>query len=138
MVPARTILVVDDNPVVRAALGAYFEGLELMKVCAEADDGFEAIQKAKLHHPDLILMDLSMPNMNGIEAASVIKTEVPGSRIVVFTMFTDALGTALARAAGVDLVLPKSKGVRALMESIQEFLSDGPSKAEQLLRNKIS
>jgi DNA-binding NarL/FixJ family response regulator len=127
MVPARTILVVDDNPVVRAALGTYFEGSESMKVCAETDDGFEAIRQAKLHHPDLVLMDLSMPNMNGIEAASVIKTEVPGSRIVVFTMFPDAPGTSMARAAGVDLVVPKSKGVRALMESIQEFLSDGPS-----------
>jgi DNA-binding NarL/FixJ family response regulator len=129
MVPARTILVVDDNPVVRAALGTYFEGSERMKICAEADDGFEAIQKAKLHHPDLVLMDLSMPNMNGIEAASVIKTEAPGSRIVVFTMFPDALGISMARAAGVDLVVPKSKGVRALMESIQEFLADGPSES---------
>lgn len=70
-----------------------------------------------------------MSHMNGIEAASVIKTEVPGSRIVVFTMSPDALSTSMARAAGVDLVVPKSKGVRALMESIQEFLSDGPSES---------
>jgi DNA-binding NarL/FixJ family response regulator len=121
------MLVVDDNPVVRAALGTYFEGSEHMTICAEADDGVEAIEQAKVHHPDLVLMDLSMPNMNGLEAASVIKTEVPSSRIVVFTMCPDALIAPMARAAGVDLVVPKSKGVRALMESIHEFLSGDSS-----------
>ena len=130
MITERTVLIVDDNPVIRAALGTYLEHTERMTVCAEAGDGFEGIQKAKQHHPDLILMDVSMPNMNGIEAASVIKTEVPNSRIVVFTMFADALGASVAKAAKVDLVVPKGLGVTGLMRAIHEFVTDRPAEQQ--------
>lgn len=130
MITERTVLIVDDNPVIRAALGTYLEHTERMTVCAEAGDGFEGIQKAKQHHPDLILMDVSMPNMNGIEAASVIKTEVPNSRIVVFTMFADALGASVAKAAKVDLVVPKGLDVTGLMRAIHEFVTDRPAEQQ--------
>jgi DNA-binding NarL/FixJ family response regulator len=130
MVAERTVLIVDDNPVIRTALGTYLEHTERMTICAEAGNGFEGIEKAKLHHPDLILMDVSMPNMNGIEAAAVIKTEVPDSRIVVFTMFADTLGQSVAKAAKVDLVVPKSLGVAGLMRAIHEFVSDRPAEQQ--------
>lgn len=123
MLAERKILIVDDNPVVRAALGTYFEHTAQMKVCGEAADGLEAIQTAKQEKPDLVLMDISMPNMNGIEAASVIRSEVPNARIVVFTMFSEEVGDSLKKAAGIDLVVAKTQGVRSLMQSIDDFLS---------------
>ena len=72
--------------------------------------------------PDLILLDFSMPNMNGIEAASVVKKMLPDAHIVVFTMFDDALGLRLRSAVGVDVVIPKSEGLTGLLKVVQHLM----------------
>jgi DNA-binding NarL/FixJ family response regulator len=72
--------------------------------------------------PDLVLLDLSMPEMNGVEAASVLKKMMPNVRIIVFTMFSENIGRSLTSAIGVDMVLSKPDGMRALVEAIDGLL----------------
>jgi DNA-binding NarL/FixJ family response regulator len=97
----------------------FFEALTDWKIVGEAGDGAEAIQKAIELKPDLILLDFSMPNMNGVDAAPILKRILPDVPIVVFTIFNDALGSSLSSAVGVDLVVPKTEGLTVLVNSIQ-------------------
>ena len=88
----------------------------------EAVDGVDAIEKAKELKPDLIVLDLVMPRMNGIEAASVIKGMLPQVPIVLFTLYGEAVGDAPASAAGIDAVLSKPDGGWKLLECVRGLL----------------
>ncbi len=121
---AKAVLIVDDSLTVRSAIRRFLEVTMRMQVCGEAADGVEAIQMAGVHKPKLILMDLSMPSMNGVEAASVIKKQFPESRIVVFTLYTDVIGKSMAKAAGVDVVVSKSEGATGLMRALLPLLRE--------------
>ncbi len=89
------ILVIDDGDWVRNIIGLFLEhaGFE---VCGEAADGVEAIEQAKKLKPDLIVLDLVMPRMNGAEAASVLSQTMPDVPIVLLTLYQNVLGSALA------------------------------------------
>lgn len=99
------------------------ESTTAFEICGEAVDGVDAIEKAKQLNPDLILLDLSMPRMNGAEAASVLKRRMPDVAIILFTAFDEGMGKSLAAALGVDLVLPKIEGMTALAERAQALLA---------------
>lgn len=118
----NSVLIVDDSEIIRRVMRDFFEALTDWTITGEAGDGSEAIQKALELQPDLILMDFSMPNMNGIEAASVLKSAVPAAHIVVFTMFDDALGSRLSSAVGVDLVIAKADGLGGLVKAVHKML----------------
>jgi DNA-binding NarL/FixJ family response regulator len=118
----NSVLIVDDSEIIRRVMRDFFEALTDWTITGEAGDGTEAIQKAVELQPDLILMDFSMPNMNGIEAASVLKSTLPTTHIVVFTMFDDALGSRLSSAVGVDLVIPKADGLGGLVKAVHNML----------------
>jgi len=118
----KNILVVDDNASIRYLIRSLLESTGYT-VCGEAEDGTNAIEKAKQLKPDLICLDLSMPRMNGAEAASVLKRLMPGVPIILFTMHEDNVGKHLARAVGVDKVLGKPDGMSRLTESIAELLN---------------
>ena len=75
------------------------------EVCGEAADGVDAIEKAEQLKPDLIVLDVAMPRMNGVEAASVLKRMMPDVPIVWFTMYKELVGFSLTGAVGVDAVL---------------------------------
>ena len=119
---SKSVLIVDDSQSVRRVMRGFFETLTDWTVKGEAGNGAEAIQKAIELKPDLILLDFSMPNMNGVEAASVLKKMIPDVHIIVFTMFDDALGSRLSSAVGVDLVVPKAEGLTSLVKSVQHFM----------------
>lgn len=119
----HTVLVVDDSKYVRSALRVFLKITMQLEVSGEAGDGFEAITKATELRPDLILMDVAMPRMNGVEAALAIKSMFPEMRIVLFTFWENSVHTGLAKAAGVDLVLSKSAGTATLLESIRMLLA---------------
>ncbi len=126
-----SVLIVDDNQMVRKVMRHFFETLPDWKVGGEAEEGAEAVQKAAELKPDLILLDFSMPNMNGIEAASVLKKMLPDVHIIVFTIFDDALGSSLVSAVGVDLVVPKADGLTGLAKAIQRLMgTDGMMKGQ--------
>lgn len=117
----KNILIVDDSDAVRDVIRTFLERTGY-QVCGEAADGFEAIELAKRLKPDLIVMDLSMPRMNGVEAASVIRPLMPDVPIVVLTMYGDALGKSLSAAIGAKAVVPKAEGMTNLVECIKNLL----------------
>jgi CheY-like chemotaxis protein len=119
---SKSILVVDDSDTVRKVTRLFLETQLDLEVCGEAVDGVEAIEKAKVLKPDLIILDLAMPEMNGIEAASVIKGMMPEVPIVLFTLYRETVGDALASAVGVDAVLSKPEGGWKLLECVRTLL----------------
>ena len=117
------ILICDDNPNIRYLLRVFIESQTSFKVCGEAGHGTEAIEKARKLQPDLILLDLSMPVMTGAEAASVLKTMLPRTKIILFSMHMDSVPRSLAAAVGVDLALSKSDGITKLGEYLEKLLA---------------
>jgi DNA-binding NarL/FixJ family response regulator len=91
------------------------------EVCGEAADGREAIEKAQQLKPDLVVLDLSMPVMNGLEAARVLKRSLPSLPLVMFTNFTSPQLSKEAFSAGVNAVVSKDK-IEGLVHSIQSLL----------------
>jgi DNA-binding NarL/FixJ family response regulator len=105
----KTILVADDDPAIRKALCEMFEIEEDYDICAEAVNGQEAIALAEKHRPDLVILDLSMPVMNGYDAAWEIRRILPNTRIILFTLYADAVKSrVLGSGSPVDLVVSKT------------------------------
>jgi DNA-binding NarL/FixJ family response regulator len=117
---AKTILIVDDKTHVRRAVCELFKREEDFTVCGEAANGREAIAEALELHPDLIVLDLSMPVMNGLDAARELKRLMPDVRMIMYTMFGDMLQEQ-ARLVGISEVISKSQPA-ALLVSIARSL----------------
>jgi DNA-binding NarL/FixJ family response regulator len=119
----HTILIVDDSPDVCSIVKTFLQRDVNFTICGEAGSGLEAIKKAEELRPDLILLDLKMPGMNGIEVATILKRVVPKAQIVLFSAYTDALGgKALASAAGIDLIVQKGS-LADMMMSLKSLIS---------------
>jgi DNA-binding NarL/FixJ family response regulator len=118
----KRILIADDNAGVRSLIRNYLEMQTEFDVCGEAADGVDAIEKIKELNPDLVLLDLAMPRMNGAEAASIIKGSMPHLPIILFSVHGEKIGKALASAVGVDAVLSKPDGIANLVESVRHLL----------------
>jgi DNA-binding NarL/FixJ family response regulator len=118
----KNILIADDNAGVRALIRTYLEMQTEFDVCGEATDGVDAIEKIKELKPDLILLDLVMPKMNGAEVASIIKRTMPTVPIILFSVHGEKIGKSLASAVGVDIVLSKPDGISNLVESVKSLL----------------
>ncbi|MEJ1965554.1 MAG: response regulator transcription factor [Gammaproteobacteria bacterium] len=113
------VLAVDDHPLLREGIAAVIEGEADMVLVAEATNGREAIEMFRKHRPDVTLMDLRMPDMNGIDAISAIRSEFSSARIVVLTTYAgdvQALGALKAGAAGYLL---KSMLRKELIDTIR-------------------
>src|SRR6266853_6311010 len=104
------VLLIDDGDAVRDVIRTFLEKRGF-QVCGEAADGIDAIEKAKALKPDLIILDLAMPRMNGAEAASVLKRMMPDVPLILFTMYDEMMSRSLASTIGVDLVLSKPDGM---------------------------
>jgi CheY-like chemotaxis protein len=115
----RRILIVDDYDVVRHAIRTFLERWSY--VCIEAADGAEAITKARESKPDVIVMDLVMPGINGIEATSVIRSTMPNLPIIAFTMY-ESLAKSMTSKLAINTVVSKPDGLSKLVECIQDVL----------------
>lgn len=123
MPPRKTVLIADDTNTVRALIVDFLSQRTDLEICGEAINGFAAIEKAKKLKPDLILLDISMPVMTGLEAAAILKESLPGTAIILFTMTADHYRPALIKAIGVDAVLAKPDGLVALGDAVDSVLA---------------
>jgi two-component system response regulator DegU len=105
----KTVLVADDNPTIRKILCRMFEREENYDVCAEAADGKQAIELALQYKPDLIILDLSMPVMNGLEAAHELKKLMPKVPIILFTQHADLSNRIGVMNMDVDRIVSKTE-----------------------------
>jgi DNA-binding NarL/FixJ family response regulator len=121
-VPKR-ILIVDDSATIRQIIRTFFEKQSGIEICGEAVDGLDAIEKAEELKPDLIVLDLAMPNLNGVETASILKRRMPKTPIILFTMYDELASQSLIASVGVTAVISKPDGVRKLVESARNLLS---------------
>jgi DNA-binding NarL/FixJ family response regulator len=119
----KRILVVDDSPLIRRSLWSLFEEKPDWTVCGEAENGSDAIDKAQKLHPDLIVIDLSMPVMNGIDASRILKRLMPAVPIVMYTTFADPHIKNVALDAGVRDLIDKSESPSALMQTIERLVA---------------
>jgi len=106
---AKKILLADDNPLIRKTLCRILEPHEDYDLCAEAENGAEAIALSIEHRPDLVILDLAMPVMNGVDAARQIKQALPDVAIILFTQYADVAGPAFM-SLPVDRIVSKSDG----------------------------
>ncbi|MDX6276131.1 MAG: hypothetical protein QOJ72_259 [Nocardioidaceae bacterium] len=106
MDPIRVVLA-DDHPVVRSGLRALLESLPGYEVVAEATDGEAAVRETQLTTPDVVLMDIRMPGLDGIEATRRVRAAVPGTAVLVLTMFDDDDTVFAAMRAGAQGYLLK-------------------------------
>jgi DNA-binding NarL/FixJ family response regulator len=118
-IPRIRILTVDDHPLLREGIAAVIEGQPDMILVAEATNGREAIESFRNHRPDVVLMDLRMPDMNGIEAIRAIRTEFPAARIVVLTTYAGDVQALGALKAGASGYLLKSMLRKDLLDTIR-------------------
>jgi DNA-binding NarL/FixJ family response regulator len=113
------ILIVDDHPLIREGVSAVLSGQNDMSLVGEATTGREAIESFRRHLPDVTLMDLRMPDMNGIDAISVIRSEFPAARIVVLTTYAGDAQALGALKAGASGYLLKNMLRKDLLETIR-------------------
>jgi DNA-binding NarL/FixJ family response regulator len=118
----HSILLVDDNSFVRGLLRNFLESHPGLEVCGEASDGVEAIEKTEMLKPDLVVLDLSMPRMNGLDAARVLNQKRPEIPLVLFTSHTDVLGHLNIADTGIKAVVSKSEDLGMLVAQIEELL----------------
>src|SRR5690349_17682271 len=118
----KTVLIVDDYAYIRQALCSVFKRQADFEVCGEAVNGSEAITKAQQLHPDLIVLDLSMPVMNGLDAARVLKRLMPTVPIIMFSGFGDKSAEQQARLIEISELVSKSQPAAVLVGKARRLL----------------
>jgi two-component system response regulator NreC len=115
------ILIADDQPYMRRAVKALLESQDGWVVCGEAADGLEAIEKTEKLQPDVVVMDMLMPHLNGLEAARRIHREFPDSHILILTLHDVPELTKLAQTAGAQGLVLKSDSNRLLIAAVEHL-----------------
>ncbi|HVN19195.1 MAG TPA: response regulator [Dongiaceae bacterium] len=133
---SKRVLIADDNERVRAVMRAILEKETGVEICASTRDGLETVNAAMVLKPDLLILDVLMPGLNGIEVATLIKKDLPAARTIVFTMYEEAIQT-LAPAMGVNVVLTKREGISDLVRAVRSLLSDKFTRVELTLARAV-
>ncbi|HEY7097683.1 MAG TPA: response regulator transcription factor [Terriglobales bacterium] len=120
---AKGILIVDDNVVIRRSLRRILESIGEWQIVGEAADGREGIEKARELHPDLIVLDLAMPVMNGLEAARELNQIMPNVPLLMYSAFADKYMEKEAFSVGIKAVVSKASDMEALVRQARELLS---------------
>lgn len=119
----KTVLIVDDNAFIRHALYEVFNREEDFEVCGVAENGRDAIAEARRLHPDLVVLDLSMPVMNGLDAARVLQRVMPSVPLIMYSAFEDRYSEQVARMRGISAIVSKSERVSILIDKARGLLS---------------
>ena len=115
----KRVLIVDDVPQVRRELRTLLPLLDAIEIVGEAENGQSAIELANALQPDVILMDIEMPILDGLTTTRLIKQQCPHCRIVILSIHNDEATHARARAAGADDFVDKGESLAALLKAIQ-------------------
>jgi DNA-binding NarL/FixJ family response regulator len=115
------ILIVDDQNLVRKTVRSLLRG-HAIEICGEAKDGKEAIDKVKQLKPDLVLLDINMPVLNGVQAAYEIRRVAPSTKIIFFTIHDSPETISAARLIGVDGFVSKAAAGTALIPAVKRIL----------------
>lgn len=118
---ALRILIADDHPYMRRAVKALLESKDGWVVCGEAADGIEAIEKTERLQPDVIVMDMLMPNLNGLEATRKIHRDFPESRVLILTLHDVPELTRLVQSAGAQGLVLKSDSNHHLISAVEHL-----------------
>jgi DNA-binding NarL/FixJ family response regulator len=134
---AIRVVLVDDHPVVRRGLRALLESLDDVAVVGEAADGAAAVREAQLTHPDVVLMDVQMPGMDGIEATRRIRAACPDVPVLILTMYDDDATVFTAMQAGARGYLLKGAEQEEIARALRAVVAGeaifGPGVAARVL-----
>jgi DNA-binding NarL/FixJ family response regulator len=122
--PVRSVLVVDDNPSIRKIVCELFTREGDFEVCGQAENGREAIEKAQLLQPSLIVTDLSMPLMNGLEETRILKKLMPPVPVIIYSAHIDSFVEEEGLAAGASAVVSKYEAVASMIGKAREVLDE--------------
>jgi DNA-binding NarL/FixJ family response regulator len=114
------IVVVDDSPLYRGTICNMLEKEPNLQVVAEAGDGLYAIQAVEKHKPDVVLMDITLPFLDGIEATRIIRSKFPDTKVIVFTMYIDQTFSDKALQAGACQFITKDCGRDELLNAVKK------------------
>lgn len=116
------VLVADDHPVTRNGICQTLRTLTNVEIVGEAADGIEAVEKTRALQPDLVIMDLAMPGLDGLSAAQAIKGLSPATAVLMFSMYAGKLFTDLAEKVGLNGFVAKEDGSPALLRAIDAVI----------------
>ena len=119
----KTVLVVDDNATIRKLLAVAFLS-DGFPTCVQTENGKKGIEAAKKIKPDVIILDFSMPGMNGLATASELRKLFPKTPIILFTLYADSLLRTDASKAGVSLILLKTVPLSTLIDKAHELMEN--------------
>ena len=117
------ILIADDSAGMRRYLRRVIESIPGCWICGEAVDGVEAVNKTRELVPDLIILDLSMPRMNGLDVAHVLRTSGIQIPIILFTLHASVISSSQVSAVGIDAVVPKIADEASLVSQVERLLA---------------
>lgn len=139
---STTILLADDHRIFRDGLRPLLAARESLEVVAEAEDGLEALRLAGELQPDIAILDISMPGLNGIEVTRRLAQEVPGVKVIILSMHSDRRFVLEALRAGARGYLLKDTGIRELLEAVREVCAGRihlcAAVSEQVIRDYVS
>jgi DNA-binding NarL/FixJ family response regulator len=120
----KRILVIDDSAPIRSLVRKFIESRSGYEVCGEACDGLEGVEKGLELKPDLIVLDFSMPRINGLQTALMLHEIVPDTPIILYTLYKDVIPISEAQAAGVDSIVSKGDNPTALADEVQRLTAE--------------
>ena len=131
------IIIADDHELVREAMRSLLNSEPDLQIVDEAKDGQEIIELCRLRRPDLVIMDVRMPKMNGLEATQTIKEELPTTKVLIWSAYEDPLLVSEAVRAGADGYVLKLSPVQELVDGIRGCLEASLNTLEFLRRRLV-
>lgn len=130
------IIIADDHEVLVLGLKALFQRIETFEVIGEAFTGEEAVEQSLLLKPDIVIMDIRMPGMSGIEACREIKQNNPAANVIMLTSYTDDEAILASLMAGASGYVLKEIGTKSLVEAVKE-VANGHSLLDPVITSKV-
>jgi len=128
-----TVFIADDHPILRIGLSMYLETQPHIKIIGEADNGFDAVNAINQHPPDVVLMDVDMPGLSGIEAIRVLRKTLPDLKIIVLSTYTKKEYVQEAMVEGANGYVAKNTKIDELVKIIEDFSAGRESHSPYLL-----